>query len=130
MTKEPQAGWWNRVPIGTEITLVRPVVPEDVSPMMRSLRQPLPEFGRVYVFSGLYDGKRLFHGAPYIKVCGFPGYSVATMWRPVEYETDEEFLRNSTPENPNIFSKIIGQRLLVTIKDRKIIKVVPAKDER
>jgi hypothetical protein len=102
-----QTGWWNRVPKGTEITLIRNISKMDAHPNVRHL--PQPKFGSVYIFAGVSPK---FIKRARIKVIGFPELAFwADFWRPLEYDLDFDVFEKSAPKPDKEFMELCHEIL-------------------
>ena len=92
---------------GTEITMVKPWPPFAI----QTGDGPPPIFKQVYIFAGTTDPD--MDGEGRIKIVGWRRTKfLVSWWRPVEYETDEEFLRACAPDNFSTYTdKIVRERI-------------------
>lgn len=114
--------WHKTAKPGTEIVCITPYSNNDFLP--GTVPDILPEKGKVYLFKGVAYEMPLTNDTA-IRIIGFKNCFLARNWRPVEHETDEEFLANSKPKPKSIFAPLIGQKFKVTIKNNKITEIKP-----
>ena len=95
--------WWETAKPGLEITLVKEALEAEDYEATTD-----PQVGKAYIFAGV-DPYTIFNdGTAAIKVVGWPNtWFKATYWRPLQYESDAEFLLTVAPVKPELLRALV-----------------------